>query len=114
MKDDLVSDEVLDKVEQISKKYGYPKISIYCRQRLDDIEEVLHESWITTNANIANGTNTGIQLDLENQDKPWKLTYDAHENPYKEPFFDGVEKIDIASLLTFVANKTNLCYTYKT
>lgn len=110
LKDDLVSDEVLDRAEEISKQHGYPKILTFCDQRLVDLEEKAHSAWLKTNENITNGENTGIRIEDpdSNNKHPWTLTYDAHEREYQDAFFSGAQKIEIANLLTFIANKTNL------
>ena len=113
LKDDLVSDDILEVVEETAKKYGYPKIPIYCDQRLDELEKLAHETWLNTNENIASGKNTGIRIEDEDSKKPWTLTYDAHEEEYQEPFFNGAQKIEIANLLTFIANKTDLWDQFK-
>jgi hypothetical protein len=63
LKDDLVSDDILETVEEMAKKYGYPKIPIYCDQRLDELEKLAHETWLNTNENIASGKNTGIRIE---------------------------------------------------
>ena len=107
LKDDLVSDDIVDRVDEISTKYGYAKIPRYCDERLDELEKHLHDAWLVTNENIENGNNTGIRLQPENEDKPWVLTYDAAEAEYNEPFFDSVEKLEVTGLLTFIADKTN-------
>ena len=39
LKDDLVSDDIVDRVDEISKKYGYAKIPKYCDERLDELDD---------------------------------------------------------------------------
>jgi TnpA family transposase len=104
--DDLVSDDIVDRADEIAKHYGYPKIPVYCDERLDELEKLLHDTWIMTNSNIENGHNTGIKLQPENKTKPWILTYDANESEYNEPFFDAIDKIEITELLAFISEKT--------
>ena len=38
---DLVAMSVVDRVEEISAKFGFPKIPIYCGKRLDDALKLL-------------------------------------------------------------------------
>ncbi len=108
LKDDLVSDKVVDNVEEITKQYGYDKIPIYCDEHLDYILNLNHEAWIRTNSNIDDGTNTGIHIEDGDSKENWTLSYEANESEYKEKFFNSVDKIDITDLLLFISDKAKL------
>jgi hypothetical protein len=107
---DLISDDLVDKVEEIATKFGYHKIPIYCDKRLDEALLNLDLAWDETNANIDNGTNKGIEI-TENVDPngipSWKLLYDAKEK-LEDSFFSNLPKIEIANLLKFIGDLTQL------
>ena len=71
---DLVSDEVLEQVEEIAKKFGYAKIPGYCDARLDEALVELDAAWERTNRNIASGENKGLKFEQTEQGKiTWSL-----------------------------------------
>ena len=112
LNNDLISDDLVDKVEKIASKFGYDKIPIYCGKRLDEALLALDLAWDETNANIANGTNKGIEIteSIEadgNTVCSWKLLYDAKEK-LDDPFFNNLPKIEIANLLRFIGDLIQL------
>lgn len=109
---DLISDELVDKVEEISAKFGYNKIPVYSDKRLDEALLALDSAWDNTTANIANGTNKGIEItettDAEgNIIQSWELLYDPKEK-LDDSFFSNLPKIEIANLLKFIGDLTQL------
>ena len=69
-------------------------------------------AWNQTNANIANGTNKGIELtETIKADgstiQSWKLLYDAKEK-LDDSFFSNLPRIEIANLLKFIGDTTQL------
>jgi len=112
LNNDLISDDLVDEVQKISTKFGYNKIPIYCDKRLDEALLDLDLAWNQTNANIANGTNKGIELtETIKADgstiQSWKLLYDAKEK-LDDSFFSNLPKIEIANLLKFIGDTTQL------
>jgi TnpA family transposase len=108
LENDLVSDKMVDDVEEISKKYGYPKIPIFCKQRLDDALIELDETWDVTLENIANGENQDIKItEDENGNLKWSLLYDAKDD-LENSFFSNLPKIEIADLIKFVGDSVEL------
>lgn len=59
---DLCDDALVDNIEEIAAKFGYPKIPIYCDARLDDAITALDNAWDTTTENIRLGYNKGFNL----------------------------------------------------
>jgi hypothetical protein len=53
---DLAPDEVVNDVEEITKKFGYHKIPIYCDEYLDKMLEKLDVAWEETTKGINTGT----------------------------------------------------------
>lgn len=112
LNNDLISDDLVEKVEEIASKFGYNKIPIYCGKRLDEALLALDLAWDETNANIANGTNKGIEITEsiaadDSTIKSWKLLYDAKEK-LDDPLFSNLPKIEIANLLKFIGDLTQL------
>jgi len=65
---DLISDTLVDDVEKIASEFGYPKIPIYCDQRLDDALTALADTWDKTTKRISLGENVEFNI-KENKDK---------------------------------------------
>ena len=112
LNNDLISDDLVDKVEEIAAKFGYDKIPIYCDKRLEEALLDLDLAWDETNANIANGTNKGIEITetIEpdgSKVQSWKLLYDAKEE-LDDSFFSNLPKIEIANLFKFIGDLTQL------
>jgi hypothetical protein len=59
---DLVTDYLVDDVEKIAVEFGYPKIPIYCDQRLDDAVKMLDNAWETTTENLRLEQNPGFNI----------------------------------------------------
>ena len=107
---DLISDALVDNVQEIAAKFGYHKIPIYCDVRLDEALQKLDLAWDETNANIDNNTNEGIEITESAEasgTRSWKLLYDAKEK-LEDSFFSNLPKIEIADLLRFIGDITGL------
>ena len=78
LNNDLISDDLVDNVEEIAAKFGYDKIPIYCDKRL---EEAL--------------------LDLD-------LAWDETKEKLDDSFFSNLPKIEIANLFKFIGDLTQL------
>ena len=69
-------------------------------------------AWSKTNANIENKTNKGIEI-IETKEldgsttTSWKLLYEAKEK-LDDPFFGKLPKLEIATLLKFIGDRTEL------
>jgi TnpA family transposase len=105
---ELVEDALVDKVEEIAAKFGYPKIPIYCDKRLDDALELLDNTWDITTENISLGRNKGFNI-KENKDgkQEWGLLYDSSEK-LNDAFFRKLPKVEIADMLMFVGERVDL------
>jgi hypothetical protein len=112
LNNDLIPDDLVDKVEEIAAKFGYDKIPIYCDKRLDEALLDLDLAWNETNANIANGSNKGIEITETikpdgGKIQSWKLLYAAKEK-LDDSFFSNLPKIEIANLFRFIGDLTQL------
>lgn len=101
---DLVADSLVDDVEKIAVEFGYPKIPIYCDQRLDDAVKILDNAWDTTTENIRLEHNSGINIKETRVGKTkWNLLYDSKEK-LDDTFFKTLPKVEIADVVMFVGN----------
>jgi TnpA family transposase len=105
---DLVSEALVDDVEKIAAEFGYPKIPIYCDERLDDAMDMLDKTWDTTTRNIALGCNAGFNIEKNKEGKEeWNLLYDTSE-PLDDAFFKTLPKVEIADILMFVGDRIGM------
>jgi hypothetical protein len=49
---DLVDDALVDDAEKMAAEFGYPKIPVYCDQRLDEARQDLNDAWARTLMNL--------------------------------------------------------------
>jgi TnpA family transposase len=107
---DLVDDNLIDDVERIAKEFGYPKIPIYCDQRLDDAIKSLDFAWSQTTENIHSGKNKGFSIKQTAEEQSvWNLLYDSSEE-LDDVFFSTLPKVEIADVLMFIGNCINMWY----
>jgi len=111
LKCDLVSDDIVDDAEAICKKHGYDKIPIYCDEHLDNMSAELDAAWERTTQGINNGTNEGINIDLENKVTPWTLSYDTSEE-LEDQYLSSLPKVEIPNLIKFVGNISGMWNTF--
>ena len=99
---DLVNDALVDDVESIAHQFGYPKIPIYCQERLDDALTTLDHAWITTTDNIRLEKNAGFRIKETTSGKSqWQLLYDSSEK-LEDAFFRTLPKAEIADVVMFI------------
>ena len=105
---DLINDSLVDQAEEIAAKFGYPKIPIYCDQRLDDALKALDKAWNITTENIRLGRNKGFNLkEIKPNQQDWSLLYDSSEK-LDDAFFKKLSKVEIADVLMFVGDLVGL------
>jgi hypothetical protein len=97
---DLIDDALVDDVEEITADFVYPKIPIYCDQRLDDALQELNDAWERTTGNIQDNNNPGFSIrETKTGRQHWSLLYDSAEK-LDEAFFKNLPKVDIANIAT--------------
>ena len=105
---DLVNDKVVDDVEKIALKFGYPKIPIYCDKRLDDAIKELDEAWDRTTKRISLGENAGLTIkETKVGEQEWTLIYDNSE-PLENAFFKTLSQVEIADIMMYVGDYINM------
>ncbi len=105
---DLVDDALVDDVEKIAKEFGYPKIPIYCDQRLDDALQELNNAWERTTHNIRENNNPGVSVrETKNGQQHWSLLYDSVEK-LDDAFFKNLPKVEIANIMMFIGDRIGM------
>ena len=99
---DLVDESLVDNVEEIAMKFGYPKIPIYCDKRLDDAIEMLDCTWDKTTERIHLGENAGFNIkEIKAGQQEWSLLYDSSES-LDDAFFKTLPKKEIADIIMYM------------
>jgi hypothetical protein len=101
---DLIDDALVDDVEKIAADFGYPKIPIYCDQRLDDALQELNDAWKRTTGNIQDNNNPGFSIrETKTGQQHWSLLYDSAEK-LDDAFFKNLPKVEIANIVMFIGD----------
>lgn len=105
---DLVDDVLVDDVEKIATEFGYPKIPIYCDERLDDAIRMLDITWERTTNNIHAGNNAGFNLkETKTGQQDWCLLYDSSEK-LDDAFFKTLPQVELADVIMFNGNRIDM------
>ena len=105
---DLVDDALVDDVEKIAAEFGYPKIPIYCEQRLDEALKELNDAWERTTHNIRENNNPGFNVrETKTGQQHWSLLYDSVEK-LDDAFFKNLPKVDIANIVMFIGDRIGM------
>lgn len=105
---DLINDALVDDVEKIAAKFGYPKIPIYCDERLDDAIQILDNTWDTTTENIRLGHNNGFHLkETKTGQQDWGLLYDSSEK-LDDAFFKTLPQVELTDVIMFIGDRINM------
>ena len=103
---DLINDALVDDVERIAHEFGYPKIPVYCQERLDEALAALEQAWKITTDNIRREQNAGFRLkETTNGKSQWGLLYDSSEK-LEDTFFRTLPKAEIADVVMFIGELT--------
>ncbi len=105
---DLIHQELVDDAINVATELGFPNIVNYCDERLDLALYDLECAWKNTVANIQQKKNTGFKLKTEKDGtETWHLLYDSKKS-LDDAFFKQLPKLDIASIVMYIGNKTEL------
>jgi len=78
------------------------------KQRFIELDEELHNAWLRTNENIANGTNDAIKIKNTKGKTTWSLSYNKLEDAESTSVLDKLPQIEISDLVSFIFNKCNI------
>ncbi|MBN2689471.1 MAG: Tn3 family transposase, partial [Gammaproteobacteria bacterium] len=95
--------------DKILEKLNLPLLCMPIQEILKLLNEELTERYHETNNNIQNGDNTHIKLHENKQNiVTWKLPYKKQADDVNNPFYENLPSINIADLVRYVAEETNL------
>lgn len=105
---DLVDDRLVDDVEKIAHEFGYPKIPLYCDQRLDDALTMLDDAWDKTTKRIRLGENAGFTIkEIKGGEQDWSLSYDSLDN-LEDSFFKTLPQVEIPDIMMFIGDRITM------
>jgi len=104
---DLIPEEMVDDVIEISEKFGFPRIPIYCDQHLDEMLKKLDEAWDRTTDGIDSGSNKGFKIKTVDGITDWTLLYDASEELEDHPL-NTLPTIEITNLMKFIGSTVGI------
>lgn len=104
----LVDDKVVDEVEKIANEFGYPRIPIFCDQRLDEALTMLDDAWSRTTKRISLGENAGLTIkETKNGEQKWTLGYDALDS-LDDAFFKTLSQVEIPDIVKYIGDRINM------
>ena len=98
--DDLVDDHTFQQRQVIFTQHGLEAANRPIQEQLEELGTRLNERFDTVNRQILDGKNAYVRLQDGRLD--WKRAVRSQEPLPHEPFFDGLERIDIDTLLLAV------------
>lgn len=105
---DLISDGLVDDAEKIANEFGYPKIPIYCDERLDEILMELDSTWDRTTKRISSGENVGFKLrKTKTGEQSWSLGYDSQDK-LDDTFFKTLPQVEIADIVMHIGDHIDM------
>ena len=105
---DLVDEALIDDVEKIAADFGYPKVPIYCDQRLDAALQDLDDAWEQTTHNIRENNNPGFNVrETKGGQHHWSLLYDSVAK-LDDAFFKNLPKVEIANIVMFIGDRIGM------
>lgn len=109
MEHDLISVDLVEKVDEIAAEFGYPNIPIFCDGHLDEKVTELDATWENTLRRINSGENDGFELveTKEDEEPNWHLNYDTSEK-LDDTFFKTLSKTGIVNIILFMGDLMNL------
>jgi TnpA family transposase len=105
---DLINDNLVDNAEEIAQEFGYPKIPVYCSERLDNAMTELDLAWDRTTGNIKEERNPGFKFSNDpNSKTPWRLLYDSSDKR-EDAFFSKLPKTELADVVVFIGELSGM------
>jgi TnpA family transposase len=105
---DLIEDHLVDDIEKIATKFGYPLMALFCDEHLDESLDSLDKAWDTTTERIKLGQNTGFKTkETQTGEQDWSLRYDSKEE-LDDAFFNNVPKVDLIDILMFIGDHADM------
>jgi len=105
---DLISDALVDDVEKIAHEFGYPKIPVYCDERLDAALMTLDATWDRTTKRINSGENSAFNIKaMKTGEQDWSLGYDSLDK-LDDAFFRTLSQVEIPSIMMYIGDRIGM------
>ncbi len=105
---DLISNKLVDDAEKIANEFGYPKIPIYCDNRLDEVLSELDNAWDRTTKRISRGENTGFNFrKTKKGGDDWSLSYDSRDK-LDDAFFKTLSQVEIPDIVMYIGDHIDM------
>jgi hypothetical protein len=105
---DLISDALVDDVGKISNEFGYPKIPVYCDERLDAALMALDTTWDKTTQRISGGENAAFNIkEMKTGEQDWSLSYDSLDK-LDDAFFRTLTQVEIPNIMMYIGDRINM------
>jgi TnpA family transposase len=105
---DLVSDALVDDVEKIANEFGYPKIPVYCDERLDEALMTLDATWDRTTKRISGGENSAFNIkEMKTGEQDWSLGYDSLDK-LDDAFFKTLSQVEIPNIMMYIGDRIDM------
>ena len=105
---DLISDALVDDVEKIANKFGYPKIPVYCDERLDAALMTLDATWDRTTKRISGGENSAFNIkEMKTGEQGWSLGYDSMDK-LDDAFFRTLSQVEIPNIMMYIGARIGM------
>lgn len=101
---DLISDALVDDIEKIAHEFGYPKIPMYCDERLDAALMTLDATWDRTTKRINGGENSAFNIKgIKTGEQDWSLAYDSLDK-LDDAFFRTLSQVEIPNIMMYIGD----------
>ena len=105
---DLISDALVDDVEKIANEFGYPKIPVYCDERLDAALMTLDATWDRTTKRINGGENSAFNIkEMKTGEQDWSLGYDSLDK-LDDAFFRTLSQVEIPNIMMYIGDRIGM------
>ena len=105
---DLISDSLVDDVEKIANEFGYPKIPVYCDERLDAALMTLDATWDRTTKRISGGENSAFNIkEMKMGEQDWSLGYDSLDK-LDDAFFRTLSQVEIPNIMMYIGDRIGM------
>ena len=105
---DLISDALVDDVEKIANEFGYPKIPVYCDERLDAALMTLDATWDRTTKRINGGENSAFNIkEMKTGGQDWSLGYDSLDK-LDDAFFRTLSQVEIPNIMMYIGDRIGM------
>ncbi len=98
--DDLVDDETFDRRAELFTRHGLDNAARPLREQLEELRGLVEARFESVNRRILAGENRFVRV--QDGKTVWERAVRSEDPVPGEPFFDMVERLDIATLLLFV------------